>query len=152
MKVLLVYATYSSGTFTASGYVEDLLKELGHQVTRQKAIDTQPEDFKKGYDLIILATPSWEVDKKDGQPHIHMGELMRKLGGQTFEGQKFAIFGLGDIHYARFCGAVKHLEQFVEDIKGTHVGKSLRINRYVFDEEYNNKLLEEWVKETVAAS
>lgn len=149
MKILLVYATYSSSTFTASGYVEELLTSWGNEVTRQEAKDTNPDDFKKGYDLIILASPSWEVDKKDGQPHIQMGELMRKAAGLTFDAQKFAIFGLGDVHYARFCGAVKHLEQWVADMKGSLACESIRINRYPFDEESNNKLLEEWAKQAV---
>lgn len=147
MKILLVYATYSSGTATVSTIIEDILKNRGHEVKRQTAKVTNPEDFN-GYDLIILGSPSWqggEGDKKDGQPHIHFAELMQKFQqGIAFDKKSFAIYGLGDAHYARFCGAVDILEEWVKNLKGALITQSLRINKYPFDEDKNNQLIHTW--------
>ena len=148
MNILLVYATYSSGTASASAAAEETLRAKGHTVKRQMAQATNPEDFD-GHDLIILASPSWqggENDKKDGQPHIHFVELMKKFGGADFSGKSFAIFGLGDAHYARFCGAVDQLEDWIKRLGGKLITTSLRINKYYFDEENNNKILSDWVE------
>src|SRR3989344_489529 len=109
MKILLVYATYSSGTFTASEFIASELGKKNHNVKIQQAKDTKLTDFS-GFDLIILSSPSWMSEEgKDGSPHIDFMNLIKNSEGKTFENKKFAVFGLGDEYYARFCGAVDHL-------------------------------------------
>ncbi len=149
MNILLVYATYSSGTKQASQIVTDTLVEKGHTVTLKKALDTNTEDFTP-YDLVILASPSWLINNKDGMPHEDFVALIERSQGKLFENKPFAIFGLGDESYAHFCGAVDHLKQFVEQGKGTLKGDVLRIDGYLFNEDHNSQMLREWVEKVVS--
>lgn len=148
MNILLVYATYSSGTKQASQIVTDTLVAKDHTVTVKRAADTNIEDFGP-YDLVILGSPSWLINNKDGMPHEEFVALIERSQGKLFENKKFAIFGLGDESYARFCGATDHLKNFVEQGKGTLVGEILRIDGYLFNEDHNSHVLQEWVEKIV---
>lgn len=147
MNILIAYATYSSGTQSASNYVKDLLSK-NHKVTIKNITTVNPNDFNN-FDLTILASPSWWVQEMDGMPHIHFVEFFDKTNNVSYESKNFAIFGLGDEKYTHFCGAVDHLEKFVVTHKGNLKTPSLRIDGFYFDEEKNKTLLEEWVKKIV---
>lgn len=148
MNILLIYATYSSGTMQASQVVFDTLTGKGHTVTVKKAHEINIEDFIP-HDLIILGSPSWLINNKDGMPHEDFVALIERSQGKTFENKRFAIFGLGDESYAHFCGAVDHLKSFVEQGKGHLVGEVLRIDGYLFNEEKNAARLREWVEQII---
>lgn len=148
MNILLVYATYSSGTMQASHVVSDTITSKGHSVTVKKAHEINTEDFIS-YDLIILGSPSWLINNKDGMPHEDFVALIERSQGKTFENKRFAIFGLGDESYAHFCGATDHLKTFVQDGKGQLVGDILRIDGYLFNEEKNAELLRGWVEHII---
>lgn len=149
MNILLVYATYSSGTKQASQVVVDFLNAKSHTVTVKKAQDTNIEDFTP-YDLVILASPSWLINDTDGMPHEDFVALIERSQGKIFENKPFAIFGLGDESYAHFCGAVDHLKQFVEQGKGALRGDVLRIDGYLFNEDHNAQVLREWVENIIS--
>lgn len=145
MNILLVYATYSSGTMQASQVVTDTLTSKGHSVTVKKAHEINVEDFA-GYDLVILGSPSWLINNKDGMPHEDFVALIERSQGKIFENKPIAIFGLGDESYAHFCGAVDHLKSFVEQGKGKLIGDVFRIDGYLFNEEKNSDRLKQWVE------
>lgn len=148
-NILLLYATYSSGTQSASQKVADFLQTKGVKVTVRRVEDASVDDLNN-FNNIILASPSWMVDNKDGQPHIHMKEfLLQKAAGVNLEGKKIAIFGLGDTSYAHFCGAVDVMEKYVHDHGGELVQPSLRIDSFYFNEEENTKTLLNWVQQLV---
>lgn len=149
MKLLLAYATYSSGTVTASQEVEKELTEKGVSVTR---IDIREvaQDELSNFDVIIFASPSWLNNGKEGQPHEFFLRFMGDMQGKTLPGKKFAIFGLGDTAYMYFCGAVDYLEAFVKDLQGELLVASLRIDGFYFDQAGNTKKLQQWA-DTVAA-
>lgn len=149
MNILLVYATYSSSTKQACEVVTDTLMGHGHTVTVKRALDTNTEDFTP-YDLIILASPSWLINNKDGMPHEDFVALIERSQDKMFEHKRFAVFGLGDESYAHFCGAVDHLKHFVEQGKGTLVGEVLRIDGYLFNEDHNAQVLRAWVDKTIS--
>ncbi len=144
MNILIVYATYSSGTMQAVAVVNEALASKGHRATIQKAKDTNTEDFNS-YDLIILGSPSWWINNKDGMPHEDFVALIERSQGKLFENKPIAIFGLGDESYAHFCGAVDHLKAFAESGKGKITGEILRIDGYLFNEDRNAKRLLEWL-------
>lgn len=144
MQILLLYATYSSGTRSASEIVAEVLTAHGHTVRRKEIKDANPQDLST-QDLTILASPSWWNDNKDGQPHHHFLSFMKKCETSSGENKKFAVFGLGDSSYAHFCGAVDELVGFVTRLKGELIIEPLCIDSYYFAEEKNIDLLKNWV-------
>ncbi len=142
MKILIVYATYSSGTLTTSEIIMSELQQNAHEVTVVNVADIDPIVFNQ-YDLILLGSPSWWNDNQDGMPHHLFLHLFKKMEGMTVT-KNFAVFGLGDSAYARVCGSVDHLEEFVHKIKGQLVMESLRVDSFYFDREKNDTLIKEW--------
>lgn len=144
MNILVIYDTYSSSTETAVKFATEILKNAQHSVQISKANVVDPTIFSN-FDLIILASPSWWVDEKDGQPHIHYKDLFAKSENLNFSSHSFAIFGLGDSTYAHFCGAVDCLEKFVKDHQGKIFIDSLRIDSFYFDQKNNEERLKNWL-------
>lgn len=150
MKTLLAYATYSSGTQTASLAVAEELTKQGHTVERKNIHDITPDELNQ-YDLIILASPSWLNDGKEGQPHEYFLHFIETMQGKELPGKLFAIFGLGDTAYMNFCGAVDHLEAFVKSVKGKLVIESLRIDGFYYSQAHNTDLLKSWAHKLAQA-
>src|SRR5437588_593042 len=98
MHILLAYATYSSGTATASELVEHQLAQAGLAVTRKEIRAVKPDDLA-AFDCIILGSPSWKNNDQEGQPHEFFLDFMATMAGKTLPGKQFAIFGLGDSSY-----------------------------------------------------
>lgn len=146
MKVLLAYATYSSGTEFASELVEKMLATPQRWVTRKNIRDVDPKELKK-YDLIIFGSPSWMVNKQDGMPHEFFVSFMEKMQGEKLTGKQFALFGLGDSAYNTFTGAVDKLTLFIQELEGMIVIEPLRIDGYYFDQQANDERLISWTKE-----
>ncbi len=145
MNILLVYATNSGTTQTVAQMVSDALTQAGHTVTLKEAFQATPEDFTSPQ-AIILGSPSWDFDGKEGQPHEDYVPLMGKMQTTTIE-KPFAVFALGDSSYKYFCGAADHLEEFVKNLKGTLVTPALRIDKYYSDMNGNNEKVMAWVEE-----
>jgi flavodoxin I len=141
MNVLIVYGTYSGGTLETAREIERLLNEAGHTVTLQNIIGTDSSgkyEFNtnavtegiKSHNLVLLGSCTWMEDEIEGQMHSGFKFLDKELGNQSFEGIKFAVYGLGDSNYAQFCGAVDNLEKMVKSRRGDLVAPSLRIDKY----------------------
>ena len=145
MKVLIIFATYSSGTLVSSELIKEELQSRSHEVTSINAGEVDLISLSN-FDLVILGSPSWWNNNTDGQPHHLFLELMKKIEGMSFEDKNFAVFGLGDSAYARLCGAVDVLEDFVGKIKGKLIQDSLRIDSFFFEQEKNENLVKEWAK------
>jgi flavodoxin I len=144
MKILLLYETYSGGTLSASEYLKTILTQKGHDVTISTTHESNPETYKN-YDIVIMGTPSWLEQNKEGQPHAYFLQFMDDTKDHQFEGVHFALFGLGDRTYAHFCKAVDTLHEYLTSKKGTVVGKDLKIDSYLFDPEKGKEELRLWV-------
>jgi flavodoxin I len=159
MRVLILFATYSSGTQTAAEFLADFLREKGCEVDLRQVSEMATDDISKA-DLIIMGSPSWEREnfKYNGQPHYDYFKLFASYGydadlpeemrttNTRWEGKKVAIFGLGEKNYPVFCGAVDYLEDFVEKLGGQLVVPSLRVNQFYFHQAENEQQLEHWVR------
>lgn len=143
MKVLIIYATYSSGTQTASGIVEKVLTQKNHEVTSKNVVDTQPDEIQN-YDLTILASPSWDYEGKEGQPHQDFVHFFAQSEDKKFPEKKFAVFGLGDSTFTHFCGAVDHLTSYAQSVGGTVIINPLKIDGFFFNQGENAQKLEAW--------
>jgi flavodoxin I len=146
MKILILFATYSYGTQTVSDAVREFLTGKGHDVLVKHINDASPKDVD-GYDLTILASPSWDYEGVEGQPHEGFISFIKQSENISMQGKKFAIVGLGDSTYAHFCGAVDHLEAFVKKTNGTLVHPSLRIDKFYFNQEENLQKLNAWLED-----
>ena len=150
MNVLIVYATNSGTTMTAAQTINDKLVAKGHAVTLKEVRDTVPEDFNAPQ-AILLGSPSWDFEGKEGMPHEDWLPLMEKLKTTTQENKPFAVFGLGDSSYKHFCGAVDHMEELVTAMKGKLVIPSLRIDKFYSDQTGNMDKINAWADSVIAA-
>lgn len=144
-NILILYATNSGGTEFSSGIIEKTLKEAGNNVTVKKVSTSTPDEINN-FDVVLFGSPSWDYKGKEGQVHQDYLPFMEKINGMTFKGKQFAVFGLGDTSYAYFTGAATHLEELVKTIEGEKVIDALRIDGFYFDQENNEKLVEQWAK------
>ncbi len=127
MNILIIYSTNSGSTYAAVQQVADTLKEK-HTVTIKEALDVKQEDLPPA-DAVVLASPSWDYENKEGQPHENMMSLINSLKGKQIV-KPFAILGLGDKSYTNFCGAVPIFEDFVKTCGGTLLIDSLKVDQY----------------------
>ncbi|MBI2984218.1 MAG: flavodoxin domain-containing protein [Candidatus Kerfeldbacteria bacterium] len=152
MRVLIVYATNSSGTAEAARIVQDVLSEHKHKVVMQHARDTKPADLD-GRDLVILGSCTWElfIDGKrlEGQLQQHMHDLAMELKDRKLPRQHFAVFALGDRGYTDFCQAADLLETLVHDVGGNTIIPTLRIDSWFFDLKNNRQRVLEWAGQLV---
>lgn len=143
MKIIVLYATYTSGTMTAADFLTKTLRENGHQVEQKLISEVTFEDCLP-YDLRIFSSPSWDDEKASGQPHIDFIIFMEKSAAKSLSGKSCAIFGLGDSTYDHYCGAVDIIEEFIKKLGGKLIVSSLRIDNYFFDMPGYNQKLAEW--------
>lgn len=143
MKILAVYASYSGSTLMASQTVVDTLTAAGNTVVLKTAAEVAAEELTSS-DLIILGSPSWDFDGKEGQPHEDFIKFMEAMKNVNLENKPFAVFGLGDSSYMHFCGAVDVLTEFVKTVKGRLVIEPLKIDGYFLDQQKNTQSLADW--------
>ena len=148
MKILVVYATNSGGTQLASDLVNEALSKKNHEVMVKEVRETKADEFA-GFDLVILASPSWDYEGLEGQPHPDFRQFIDDSKGKTFSGKKFAVLGLGDSSYTYFCGAVTHLEQFVKETGGNLAVPSLKIDGFYLDQAGNSEKIQTWADSLV---
>lgn len=146
MKILIVYATYSNSTFTATHLAADELQAAGHTVDLVLARDAKPEQLSAA-DFVILASPSWDYHGDQGQPHEDYLLFNKTMENMTFPEKKFAVLGLGDSTYTYFCGAVEHIEKTVEKMQGKLIIESLKIDQFYMFEQESTKKVQEWARE-----
>jgi len=143
MKILVSFATNSSGTQTASKIISDTLSTPHHEVTRIDIREVNKDELNN-YDLIIFGSPSWYYNKTEGMPHEYFLKFMGDNPDLSLPDKKFAIFGLGDTAYMTFCGAVGHLEEYVAKIGGHLVTPSLKVDGFYFQQNENTEKIIAW--------
>ena len=148
MNILLLYTTNSGGTEMVANEISQKL--TGHTVDLKRILDTNPDEIK-AHDVILVGSPSWDFDGKEGQPHEDWFAFKKGLQGNPFEGKKCAVFGLGDSSYKIFCGGVTELEKWVEEWKMTRVTDSLRIDKYFYKQAEANEAINAWCTNVVDA-
>ena len=143
MKILIAYATYTSGTMSAAEFLAKTLTEKGNQVDLKQIAELGFDDCLP-YDLRIFSSPSWDYEDKGAWPHVDFVAFMEKSAGKSFTGKACAVFGLGDSSYEVFCGAVDMIEEFIKKAGGKLVLPSLKIDNYFFDMNGYNQKLADW--------
>lgn len=129
MKCLLIYGTLSGSTMTAAELIGSTIRATGHEVD-VLPIENVTKDLLAAHDALIIGSPSWEDQGKDGQPLPEITAFLSSLTAQDLAGKKTAFFGLGDVAYPHFCGAVDVMESKLKEFGVTPVTASLRVDRY----------------------
>ncbi len=147
MKVLVVYATYSGGTRIAATIVEEVLK-TDHEVTIKSVHDLDQKEISD-YDFTIFGSNSWFEQKEEGQMNSGFHALKEKLQPDCWKGKRFAIYALGDsnLYHNTFCKSADHLEKMVREFGGDAVVPPLKVDRFYFNEEENEKKITVWAEE-----
>ena len=145
MNVLIIYATYSGSTFSAAQHLEQVLQQKQYQVVMKNALEAHPDELHSP-DLVVLTSPSWDVNGEEGMPHEDFQTFQAAVGETTYPQKPFAIMGLGDSNYKHFCGAVSHLEKWVQDKQGVLKQPSLKLDQYYFDEEARKQEIDAWAE------
>ncbi|MFA4872343.1 MAG: flavodoxin family protein [Patescibacteria group bacterium] len=134
MKILLLYATNSGNTYYVAERIASALRQDGVALDMVSAGDAAPDIFTE-FDAVVLGSCTWNrhtatAKFEEGQLQDQMQKLVDALKGRKFDNKKFAVFGLGDANYMRFCAAADHLERFVKEAEGNLLVPSLRIDSF----------------------
>lgn len=149
MKALIIYATYAGSTYMVAEKLANIFKQRGDEVEMVKAPEVNIDNMFN-YDLIIMGSPSWDTQGKEGMPHGEILDLMNRTGDRRFDGKNFAIFGLGNTTYDKFCGAVDHMEKFIKNKGGNVVGQPLKIDNYYLDNDIKMDQIQKWADQLVS--
>jgi flavodoxin I len=147
MNILILYATYSGGTQTASQIIFDQLKSK-HTVTYKTPLEIDPKNINK-YDLVIFCSPTWDYNGKEGQPHEDFINFFEKAKHETYSNINFAVMGLGDSSYTKFCGCVEVIEIFIKNHGGLLKIPSLKIDGFFFNQNENLKVIQNWTNKLI---
>jgi flavodoxin I len=148
MKILFIYGSYSTGTLLVCEQAKKQLDAMGYSTNIVEANIVEGSDILE-QDLIIMASPSWKVEGKQGMPHEYFLEMMTKLHGQVFN-KKFAVISLGDAQYSDLNGSARHLESYVQELGGTLVGEPLKIEGFFNNQESCIEQIANWIPSILA--
>ena len=150
-RVLILYATNSGNTYYVAHRIaeelENALKKRKIPVTVQSVGDVAP-DILDEFDTIILGSCTWNrhtatAKYEEGQLQDQMQKFVDEFKKKRLSTKKFAVFGLGDSDYMKFCAAADHLEKFIADIHGAKIGETLRIDSFPHGQE---KMIDAWTR------
>ncbi|MFZ5535248.1 MAG: flavodoxin domain-containing protein [Patescibacteria group bacterium] len=142
MKCLLVYGTLSGSTMSASEVAAATLRTANHTVDMFSADEVTREKVAE-YDVLIVSSPSWEDQGKDGQPLPEVRAFVESLTNEDLSGKKVALIGLGDTSYPHYCGAIDVMEEIFNKLSVTLVVPSLKIDRY-YSLAANEQAVKDW--------
>lgn len=115
----------------------------------KKAAEVYPHELHL-YPLILIGSPSWDADGKEGQPHNTITELLHRLEKIDLSHSRFGVFGCGDSAYTYFCGAVDVISSWLHTHHGDEIIEPLKIDGYYFDRDQNEEQIESWSKKLIA--
>ena len=130
---------------TVADLITGILKTAGHEVLEVTA-DAASKDTLTTCDALLLGSPSWEDEGKDGQPLPEVRHFVETLTSSDLANKKIAIFGLGDTSYPHFCGAVDVLEALLKEKSASVALPSLRIDRH-YSSPDNEAKVKEWANQ-----
>jgi flavodoxin I len=145
MNILIIYATYSGSTGEAIQLVSGELTKAGHTVTVKTPTETTVQNCMPS-EFLILASPSWDYEGKEGQPHEDFQTFFKTLDQTQFLGKPYAVLGLGDTAYPHYCGAVDIFEEFMNTRGAKKAAESLRIDKY-FSSHDNPQKVTTWASQ-----
>jgi flavodoxin I len=145
MRIYIVYATYSNSTQFACEVLTTALQEAGHQVRMELANLAQATDIAQA-ELVILASPSWDYDSKEGQPHEDFLQFFSAIDSTVLAQKPYAVLGTGDSNYTYFCGAVDILTQQLNSADAVQYAQPLKLDQYYLNEAACHEQIKTWAR------
>lgn len=145
MKVLLSYSTNSGSTYLVGKIIKETLERENYKVTLKQASDTVEADITEA-DLVILGSPSWLVEGKQGMPHENTLKLLKTLNTGNMKDKNFVVYGCGDSSYTFFCGAVDHIEAHLLKVGGIKIMPPLKIDGFYFNLDATQEQAYAWTQ------
>lgn len=150
MNILITYMTNAGGTYLMARTIRDVLNKK-HTVTLKKATEVSAQDIPL-YDVLVIGSPSWNVNGKEGQPHEAILDLLEDLRrGKNVKKLRTATFGSGDSSYTNFCGAVDIISEALKQMGTSSVHSPLKVDELYFHLDKNLNDVERWTKQLMKA-
>ena len=127
--ILLGYDSNHGTTETVSNIIGNFLISNSISITRKNIVSVSQNDYFQS-SLLILGTPSWKVHNIEGMPTENILNFLANVKNWKFHPIKYAIFGLGNSYFKKFCGAVDVIEKELNINDNTMLLPSLRIDRF----------------------
>lgn len=123
MKAVIIYGSLLGKTARIAELVGEALNSNGILTTVKDVQNTNVFEIN-GYDLVILASSTWD----DGQLQYDFREFNKALRKTNFSGKKFAVFCLGSHRYPHPFYAGDILAETVQLVQGTHLPPVLKLD------------------------
>lgn len=143
MKIAIIYATNSGGTYQVSKQIARSLS--AHDITIKKAADTNPAELLR-YNVVLFGSPSWNVGGKEGMPVESMQALLQKMQAFKMVPKHYAVFGCGDSGFAYFCGAVDVIDKHLRFQHSKVVCPPLKIDEFFLHLHKSEQQVDAWVQ------
>jgi flavorubredoxin len=108
-KALIVYATRTGETEKIANLIAEGIRFSGHEAELKKVTDVKQEDDLKGFDAVILGSPTYHGDMVQGMKTLlflaEKAELNDKIGGA------FGAFGWSGEAPDRIFDTMKNIYQ-----------------------------------------
>lgn len=129
-RVLILYATMSGNTEKVALHIsQEIPKTLPDNEVVLMDMMEATEDVFLGFDLIFIGSSTWT----DGEFNPIAEEFLGRLSESQidFAMKKFAVFGLGESYYPRFCTIVEKTTDLIKSKNGDVIGEQLKLDGYV---------------------
>ena len=130
MRAIVVYGSFVGNTETMARYVARGLAAAGVEAATQDVINTPVADLA-GYDLILLASPTYEPKMIQDDMLPFYSQLLQL----DLTGKLAAAFGPGDSAWPDFCTAVEMLEQRLRERGARVIAEAYMIDGIVEEKE-----------------
>ncbi|PIR60094.1 MAG: hypothetical protein COU67_03540 [Candidatus Pacebacteria bacterium CG10_big_fil_rev_8_21_14_0_10_44_54] len=151
MKITILYATYSNSTYAATEVLCKALQKLNHEVAVSLVMTANVTILVES-DLTIFASPSWDYDGKEGQPHEDFFHFFSSISQDAVAPFSYAIMALGDTNYTYFCGAADELESLATAKAGKQIIEPLKLDQYYLNEMTCGAAINTWAQQLTEAT
>lgn len=143
IPVTVLYGTHSGNSRKIASALEKQLVAQGHTVHLEDLANYKPKNIRtEKYIFLVVSTQG------EGNPPLAAEEFYEYLHGnrvQAFHDLKYAILGLGDKSYIRFCQTAVDLDARLEQLGGKRILPLVKC-----DTDFS-KPSETWIGDSVAA-
>lgn len=126
IRALIVFGSNTGNTQNTAEMIGDVLEGKSWEIVMKSVDETSVEELTWDYDLVMLGSSTWGDDEIEMQEDF--AEFYENMDEVSLNGKKVAAFGCGDESFMHFCGAVDLIEEKVEELGGSLVIESLKID------------------------
>lgn len=137
MKIsLIIYGTLTGNTQMVAMWLAETLGGVECLSFEEVSRDKLPKDG-----VIVCGVSTWG----EGDFNPQTEDFVIKIQEEEWDlkGYKFALFGMGDSSYEKFCGAVDKLALAIKVLGGEIIGEIHKIDGFMDEEK--EKELKKWV-------